>query len=139
MGDPDPTGGQEVTPAAPTATPADSPERARCTAYSRTSGQRCKQPPIAGGSVCVYHGGKAPQVRRKAALRLVELVDPAIATVARIMTDQSAKEADRLRAAENVLDRAGVSRKAEVTNVDTAKDMLVERLMALRDEKENSE
>src|SRR5690625_6382011 len=64
MGDPDPTGGQEVAPAAPTATPADSPERARCTAYSRTSGQRCKQPPIAGGTVCVYHGGKAPQVRR---------------------------------------------------------------------------
>ena len=111
-------------------------ERPRCTAHSRTSGQRCKQPPIAGGTVRVYHGGKAPQVRRKAALRMVELVDPAIATVARIMTDQNAKEADRLRAAENVLDRAGVSRKAEVTSVDAAKDLLVERLMSIRDGRE---
>ena len=111
-------------------------EKPRCTAHSRTSGQRCKQPPIAGGTVCVYHGGKAPQVRRKAALRMVELVDPAIATVARIMTDQNAKEADRLRAAENVLDRAGVSRKAEVTSVDAAKDLLVERLMSIRDGRE---
>lgn len=43
----------------------------RCTARAR-SGQRCKQPPIPGGTVCYWHGGAAPRVRAAAADRLVE-------------------------------------------------------------------
>jgi len=41
------------------------PER-RCTARSKRSGDRCKRAPIPGGSVCIMHGGAAPQVRRAA-------------------------------------------------------------------------
>src|SRR3954469_6299650 len=42
---------------------------ARCRARAR-SGARCRRWPIAGGTVCVSHGGKAPQVARVAAERL---------------------------------------------------------------------
>lgn len=35
----------------------------QCTAKSKQSGQRCKRPPVVGGTVCSSHGGKAPQVR----------------------------------------------------------------------------
>jgi hypothetical protein len=42
----------------------------KCSAKSKQSGQRCKQPAIPGGKVCRFHGGAAPQVKRKAAERL---------------------------------------------------------------------
>lgn len=36
----------------------------------------CRQAPIKGGVVCVTHGGRAPQVKAKAAERLLDLIDP---------------------------------------------------------------
>jgi len=103
----------------------------RCTAKSKQSGNQCRNAAVAGATVCVYHGGKAPQVRRSAALRLASLVDPAIAVLARELTSTTNKSADRLRAVENVLDRAGLPRAVD-TDTDTARQLLVERLMALR-------
>ena len=47
-------------------------EPAQCTATSSQSGQRCKARPMAGATVCSTHGGRAPQVRAKAAERLLE-------------------------------------------------------------------
>ena len=46
-----------------------------CKARSR-SGKPCKGKPINGGVVCRMHGGSAPQVKRKAAERLADLIDP---------------------------------------------------------------
>src|SRR5690242_16412160 len=47
----------------------------RCRARSR-AGQRCKKAAILGGFVCQTHGGGAEQVKRKAAERLADLIDP---------------------------------------------------------------
>lgn len=44
------------------------PERKRCTARAR-SGGRCGRWAINGATVCVLHGGAAPAVRRRAAVR----------------------------------------------------------------------
>lgn len=44
----------------------------RCTARSKQSGQRCRRAAIVGGSVCHFHGGGAPQVRRVALRRVAE-------------------------------------------------------------------
>jgi hypothetical protein len=109
--------------------------RRQCTAKSTTSGERCGKAAIKGGTVCATHGGSAPQVRRKAALRLLELVDPAIAVLAREMATAD-KSADRQRAANSVLDRAGVPRTATVVDGESAKSLLVERINALRGEAE---
>ena len=106
----------------------------QCTATNR-AGQRCGQSAIKGGTICRAHGGAAPQVRRKAALRLLELVDPAIAVLAREMVNAD-KSADRQRAANSVLDRAGVPRTATVIDGESAKSLLVERINALRGEAE---
>lgn len=51
---------------------AELPEDGRCTASSKQSGERCKQLAIVGGAVCVYHGGKIPQVIAAAADRMDE-------------------------------------------------------------------
>lgn len=44
----------------------------KCTGHSKQTGLPCGQYAIRGATVCYYHGGKAKQVRAKAAERLVE-------------------------------------------------------------------
>lgn len=77
---------------------------AKCTAHSKGTGLPCKQPAIAGGRVCRFHGGSAPQVRNKAAMRLATLVDPAVAKLAKIINSKSTGALE-LRAVVDVLDR----------------------------------
>lgn len=110
---------------------ADVPPRPRCHATNRR-GDPCGAYAIPGGTVCTYHGGAAPQVQRKASLRLLELVDPAIAVLAREMDNPEASAGERIRAAENVLDRAGYPRRV-TTDVETAREMLIQRLNELRE------
>ncbi|AWY05344.1 hypothetical protein QC999_gp19 [Microbacterium phage Cressida] len=103
----------------------------QCTAKTRQGG-RCRNAPIEGGTVCRMHGGSAPQVKRRAALRLLELVDPAVATLAREMATAT-KSADRQRAANSILDRAGVVRRDSPAKEDVY-DLVAERLRALREQ-----
>lgn len=103
----------------------------RCTAKAKATGTRCKSPAISGAPTCRKHGSGAPQVRRKARLRLLELVDPAIATLAREMATAE-KSTDRRQAAIAILDRAGFG--ASITfEVEDAREMLVDRLLQLAD------
>lgn len=106
--------------------------RPRCTAMSKQNQRRCRRAATPGTNVCANHGSRAPQVKQAAKLRLLGLVDPAIATLAREMT-QATKSSDKQRAANSILDRAGIARTSEV-QVEDARALLVERLMALRDE-----
>lgn len=43
-----------------------------CSATAKSTGERCRRAPLKGSSVCVVHGGSAPQVRVAAARRLGE-------------------------------------------------------------------
>lgn len=104
--------------------------RTQCTAKSRQSGERCKNYAIAGGTVCRFHGGATPSVKRKAALRLAQLVDPAIATLGREMV-KAEKSSDRQRAANSILDRAGITR-GQSSELDVARALLLERLLEAR-------
>lgn len=94
----------------------------QCTATSKQSGQRCKQPAIVGGTVCVYHGGKAPQVQGAADRRIIEAGEsikdmlPAATRELKRLVEGGKAESVRLKAVEEVLDRAGLAvvRKNEV-------------------------
>lgn len=41
-----------------------------CTATAKSTGARCRRSPVAGATVCVVHGGAAPQVKAAAKERL---------------------------------------------------------------------
>lgn len=84
------------------------------------------------------HGGASPQARRKARLRLAELADPAIATLARVMADPETKTSDKLRAADSILDRAGYGRTQTIETAE-AREILLERITALQMERESIE
>ena len=56
----------------------------RCTGTNR-AGERCARAPIPGGSVCILHGGSAPQTRSAAKLRLLAMVEPVLATFEQIL------------------------------------------------------
>ena len=104
----------------------------RCTATSKTTGERCRQPAIRGGNVCRYHGGASPQVQRSARGRLAELVMPAIETLNNERRTAK-RSSDRQRAANSILDRAGITR-GHSAEVDAARALLLERLLSLRSE-----
>lgn len=80
-------------------------ERRQCTATAKGTGKQCKRSPIPGGTVCVKHGGGAPQVQKSARDRLNALVDPAIEGLSNSL--QSDDENTVTRTAQVVLDRTG--------------------------------
>lgn len=91
-------------------------EKRRCTARKK-DGTPCKRPPIKGGTVCMSHGGAAPQVRRKANERLLQGVPKMLSELKRLATNESIPPNVRLAAIRDWLDRAGIGEtaKAELT------------------------
>ena len=76
----------------------------KCAAHSKQSGQPCKRNAILGGTVCFWHGGAAPQVKRKAAERLEELRPMAIQYYDYLLNQKDYPSAG-LGAANAVMDR----------------------------------
>jgi hypothetical protein len=107
------------------------PINRQCTATSKQSGERCRRMVQLGYTVCFIHGARSRGAQEKAKLRLIALVEPALATVATIMAT-SDSDALRLRAAENVLDRGGLPRGVTISG-DDARALLAEKLLAYRD------
>lgn len=101
-----------------------------CTARNK-AGEPCGHIAAKGQRVCRLHGGSSPQALNKARIRLAALVDPAIATLAREMT-QAEKSADKQRAANSILDRAGFGRVSKVETSD-ARELLIQKLIEIRD------
>jgi len=90
------------------------------------------------------HGGSAPQVKKAAALRLAELVDPAIGVVAKAMKQTQKDMPTALRAAFGALDRNGYGPTENIrhTGADggpidvnvSARELLTRRITSLTSE-----
>lgn len=78
----------------------------------------CKNRPITGGTVCSYHGGKAPQVKRKAEKRLLAMVEPAMAEL-EVLYTQNDHLPTKLGAIRTVLERAGTKNPIGALSKDT--------------------
>ena len=79
---------------------------AQCKAHVKSTKKRCKKDAIKGGAVCHKHGGSAPQVRNAANMRILEMVNPALAQLKKLLTSKHAPTS--LGAIKDVLDRAGL-------------------------------
>jgi hypothetical protein len=108
--------------------------RPKCRATNR-QGKPCGHYAIPGGMVCGTHGGKAPQVRDKARLRLISMIDPALQVLSDVMSSEKAADADKLRAANSVLDRAGYAR-VQVLDIEAAREVLTERILTIMENPE---
>lgn len=80
----------------------------QCHATSKGSGKPCQRQAVAGATVCRVHGGAAPQVKNAARLRLLALVDPALATLARAVKGKGKPNGVEIRAATEILNRVGM-------------------------------
>lgn len=92
----------------------------QCTA-NRRDGHRCEAWSMAGATVCLKHGGHLPNVKaaaeaRKdaARLKLIDMVEDATGVIEYLM-QYGTQEQIRLKAAESVLDRAGIKGGADIT------------------------
>ncbi|EOD66895.1 hypothetical protein [Amycolatopsis vancoresmycina] len=108
------------------------PEKRPCAGRSTSTGQPCKNSAIRGGTVCTVHGGRAPQVAAKAAVR-AELenwglgdtnVDPG--EVLLKLVSQSAARAERyarlLEEAYDAAERLKTAHEAELLLVEDEPD-----------------
>jgi hypothetical protein len=75
---------------------------------TRRNGGRCKREAEDGAVVCDQHGGAAPQVRRRAAERLIMTADQAAQSLVRVMEDTEVPFGVRAKIAQDLLDRAGL-------------------------------
>lgn len=92
----------------------------QCTAHNRL-GDRCKNPPIRGGTVCHMHGGKTPLARKAAKERLLAMVEPAFQVLREALASED--ETNAIRAAKIILDRAGFGPQSKVVVVDEREDL----------------
>ena len=120
-----------MSPQDPKAPRYDAQGRLLCRARRRGTDELCRGLAMQGSRVCRIHGGTAPQTMQKARLRLLELIDPAITTLAREMATAE-RSGDKQRAANSLLDRAGVPRVVKSPESDVARALLIERLRAIR-------
>jgi hypothetical protein len=75
---------------------------------TRPNGGRCKREAEDGAVVCDQHGGAAPQVRRRAAERLIMSADHVSQKLLEWLDDPEVPYRVRAEIAQDVLDRAGL-------------------------------
>lgn len=84
----------------------------RCQAR-RSNGEPCRRYAYVGATVCGHHGGKAPQVKRRARQRIDEAADRMAKALLGI-AESAESEAVKLRAIIEALDRAGLTPRTAV-------------------------
>lgn len=92
----------------------------RCTGMSSTTGERCKKWSLRGSDKCTRHGAQLPNVREhadavveSARLRMFGLADEAVDVLEELLKPGTTEQV-RLKAAENILNRAGIRDAIEI-------------------------
>jgi hypothetical protein len=89
------------------------------------NGGRCRREAEAGSVVCRLHGGAAPQVRRRAAERLIMSADHASQKLLEWLDDPEVPYRVRAEIAQDLLDRAGLIATQVHQIIPTTEDPLM--------------
>ncbi len=96
--------------------------RIRCTNKAKQGGEQCRITAYRGSLLCYKHGGKELNNRKAQAeaieaarLRLMNMTDMAIDVVKDMLEDPEVNANTRLKAAQDVMDRAGLKPGVEMT------------------------
>lgn len=108
----------------------------RCTAYG-PDGFRCTNMSIRGATVCIKHGGRMTSIRKHAkavieAARtdIMGAVPTAVETLTNLAMSTTTTDSVRLKAAESILDRAGIKGGIEIdVNHGIQENSATERVM----------
>lgn len=117
----------------------------RCTGKVRNGpneGERCPKWSIRGATVCLQHGGHLPSVKEHAQsvveaarMRMIGLTDDAIDAIEDLVTNPGTQAQVRLKAATEILDRAGIKGAPDLTVVVehtvSAADTIAEKLKSI--------
>lgn len=92
-----------------------------------------------GAVVCGTHGGSAPQVKKRAAERILMAADDAASRLVKWMADDSVPIGERRKIAEGLLDRAGLAagKAHDVTVTHKFEDTLKNVVVVWDDEDED--
>lgn len=99
------------------------PTSGRCGARAKHSGKPCKYPAIAGGTVCRFHGGGAPQVKAKALERLQAYQNKAIDRLFQL-AEQTQFPSTAMQAVRDVLDRT-MGKPTETQKLEHSGDIVI--------------
>lgn len=102
----------------------------RCTAHRTDGTGRCNGWSVPGSNVCRFHGGSAPQAKRKAQLRLLDMIPLATKRHREILRDTK-DERVALQAVKMVYDRTGLEEGSASGDVDVVRQMVATRLVDL--------
>jgi hypothetical protein len=96
----------------------------RCNGHM-VNGGRCKREAEPGSVVCRLHGGAAPQVRKRAAERLIMSADHVSQKLLEWLDDPEVPYRVRAEIAQDLLDRAGLIAKQVHQIIPTTEDPLM--------------
>lgn len=113
----------------------------RCQGIASTTGERCKRWSLRGTTVCRKHGAQFPNVREhadavveSARLQILGMADDAVDVLADLIKT-GVRDDIRLKAAESILNRAGIKDamevKVEVTQNTSAADEIQKKLAVM--------
>jgi len=118
----------------------------RCTGTSSTTGERCRKWSLRGTTVCKNHGAQFPSVQEhanavveSARMRLFGMADDAVEVMYDLIQEGKSDQI-RLKAAENILNRAGIKDaidiNVEVSHNENPSDSILKQLQIMRERQE---
>lgn len=84
------------------------PDVIRCTGHLKSDGTQCRWEAVPGTNVCTTHGGAAPQVQARAAVRIQMSVDDGVKRLLRMLDDPQVEPRDKIKIVHDFLDRGGL-------------------------------
>lgn len=88
----------------------------------------CLNWPMRGTHVCVSHGGKVPNVRRAAILRMISSLDAAVGKHLQIIFNPKTTDADKMKAIRELYEVTGVKKPQQVEVTTPGWERVIEKM-----------